>query len=81
MGDLPGPGIESEFPALPGGFLSTAQPWKSLPRSFFIPFLYLKYFLLIFFKTRAGVNSLNSPSETQLKINDVHVIELRGALS
>ena len=34
-----------------------------------------------FFKTRAGVNSLNSPSETQLKINNVYVVELRGALS
>ena len=30
MWDLPGPGLESVFPALAGGFLTTAPPGKSL---------------------------------------------------
>ena len=28
MWDLPGPGLEPEFPALAGGFLTTAPPGK-----------------------------------------------------
>ena len=30
MWDLPGPGIEPGFPALPGGFLTTGPPGKPL---------------------------------------------------
>ena len=30
MWDLPGPGLEPVFPALAGGFLTTAPPGKSL---------------------------------------------------
>ena len=30
MWDLPGPGIESTFPALTGGFFTTGPPGKSL---------------------------------------------------
>ena len=30
MWDLPGPGLEPMFPALAGGFLTTAPPGKSL---------------------------------------------------
>ena len=33
MWDLPGPGIEAVFPALAGGFLTTAPPGKSLIHS------------------------------------------------
>ena len=34
MWDLPGPGLESVSPALAGGFLTTAPPGKSLPKTF-----------------------------------------------
>ena len=36
MWDLPGPGLEPVFPALTGGFLTTAPPGKSLNVSVFM---------------------------------------------
>ena len=43
MWDLPGPGLEPVFPALAGGFWTTAPPGKSLISTFFCHPLFLKF--------------------------------------